>query len=145
MKVRKDITLYLSSLRCGGVDDPGGEDAEAGVRPRQAEHHKGDVTAFLRTRGQFPTIVHHISRVLGQLGQLHPVVGQVVDDEDKGAHPVHVVAPAEGEQGEGGDVVDEHLQEVFSPHVTELGHQKRKVEGHFQHIVPPNSRVCKKI
>ena len=86
---------------------------------------------------------HLISGVFAQLGQLHPVVGQVVDHEDEGAHPMHLIAPAECEKSEGGNVVDEHLPEVFSLHVGELGDQEGPVEGHLEHVVPPNCWICK--
>ena len=63
------------------------------------------------------------------------MVSEVVDDEDQGAHPVHVVAPAEGEEGKGGQVVDEHLPKVLSPHVKKLaetiGDQRRRHEPLF--------------
>ena len=102
---------------------------------------------------------HLVSGVLAHLGQLHPVVGKVVHHEDEGTHSVHLVAPAgdqdqheggfstrenlysplpEGEQGQGGEVVDEHLPKVFALHIGELGHQKRPVERHLKHVVPPN-------
>ena len=37
---------------------------------------------------------HLVSSVLAHLGQLHPVVGEVVHHEDEGTHSVHLVAPA---------------------------------------------------
>ena len=46
---------------------------------------------------------HLVSGVLAHLGQLHPVVGEVVHHEDKGTHSVHLVAPAgDQDQHEGG-------------------------------------------
>ena len=41
------------------------------------------------------------------------MICKVMDEKDQGAHPVHVVGPAEDEQGQGGNVVDEHLPEVL--------------------------------
>ena len=46
---------------------------------------------------------HLVSGVLAHLGQLHPVVGEVVHHEDEGTHSVHLVAPAgDQDQHEGG-------------------------------------------
>ena len=46
---------------------------------------------------------HLVSSVLAHLGQLHPVVGEVVHHEDEGTHSVHLVAPAgDQDQIEGG-------------------------------------------
>ena len=84
---------------------------------------------------------HLISGIFEQLGQLHPVVGKVVDHKNKGAHPMHLVAPAEGEKSQGGNVMDEHLPKVFSLHVRELGEQHGPVKGHLEHVVPPNGWI----
>ena len=129
----KFASSHLSSSSDGGVADPAGEKSESGERPDKSENPKAGV-AGLRPSG-----------IAQQLGHLQPVVREVVDDEDQGAHPVHVVAPAEGEQGEGGHVVDEHLPEVLdahiksnvdcfsylSLHVKELGKEEGPVEGHL--------------
>ena len=77
---------------------------------------------------------HTESCVLGHLGQLHPVVSEVVHQdhqrsdpanmednkylvdrriEEVSCSPEHLRGPAEGEQGEGGEVVDEHLPPVL--------------------------------
>ena len=48
---------------------------------------------------------HLVSSVLAHLGQLHPVVGEVVHHEDEGTHSVHLVAPA-GDQ-------DQHEDKFF--------------------------------
>lgn len=100
----KFASLNLSSSCDGGVANPAGEKSEAGERPDKSENPKAGVTG-LRPSG-----------IAQQLGHLQPVVRKVVDDEDQGAHPVHVVAPAEREEGQGGQVVDEHLPEVLGSH-----------------------------
>ena len=76
-------------------------------------------------------------------------------------HPMHVVAPAQRQQGQRGQVVDKHLPKILngyksgehilcfrsdlsahlSFHIKELGEKERPVEGHFKHVVPPNSRI----
>ena len=86
----KFASLNLSSSCDGGVANPAGEKSEAGERPDKSENPKAGVT------GLGP------SGIPQQLGHLQPVVRKVVDDEDQGAHPVHVVAPAEREEGQGG-------------------------------------------
>ena len=72
------------------------------------------------------------------------MVGEVMDHENKGAHAMHLVAPAESEKGKGGEMVDEHLPEVFPLHVGELGDQEGPVKSHLEHVVPPNGWVCEK-
>ena len=94
--------------------------------------------------GNYLLCRHLISGIFAQLGQLHPVVRQVVDHKNKGAHPMHLVAPAEGEKSEGGNVVNEHLPKVFALHVGELGEQEGPVKSHLEHVVPPNGWICKK-
>ena len=79
--------MNLSSSCNSGVANPAGEKSESRERPDEGEDPEAGV-AGLRPPG-----------VPQQLGHLKPVVGEVVDDEDEGAHAVHVVAPAEGEQG----------------------------------------------
>ena len=85
-----------------------------------------------------PHVIVGISR---HLGQLHPVVRHVVDQNDQGANPVHLSGPAEREEGEGGQVVDEHLHEVLPLDIRELGEEEGPVESHFKHVVPPNLRL----
>ena len=137
---RSPIELFwtaknLSCFGGGWVDDPGWEDADAGVGPGQAEDHKCNVTASLprEQSWKFKNILcfHLVSGIFEQLGQLHPVVGQVVHHEDKGAHPVHLVAPTESEKSKGGNVVDEHLPKVFPLHISELGDQEGPVKSHL--------------
>ena len=72
------------------------------------------------------------------------MVGEVMDHENKGAHAMHLVAPAESEKGKGGEMVDEHLPEVFPLHVGELGDKEGPVKSHLEHVVPPNGWVCEK-
>ena len=91
----------LSSSCDGGVANPAGEKSKPGECPDKCEDPEAGVA------GLCP------SGVAQKLRHLEPVVRKVVDDEDQGAHPVHVVAPAEGEEGQGGHVVDEHLPEVL--------------------------------
>lgn len=64
-----------------------------------------------------------------------------MDENDEGANPEHLGGPAEREEGEGGQVVDEHLHEVFPLHIRKLGKEERPVESHFYHVVPPNLAV----
>ena len=71
---------------------------------------------------------HLISSIFTQLGEFHPVVGEVMDHENKGAHAMHLVAPAESKKGEGGEMVDEHLPEVFSLYVKKLKDGERPIE-----------------
>ena len=61
-----------------------------------------------------------------------------MDQDDQGANSVHLCGPAEGEEGEGGEVVDEHLSEVFPLDIRELGEEERPVESHLYHVVTPN-------
>ena len=96
--------FYLSCSCDRGVANPAGKKSESGERPDECEDPKAGVA------GLCP------SGIPQQLGHLQPVVSEVVDDEDQGAHPVHVVAPAEGEEGKGGQVVDEHLPKVLHTH-----------------------------
>ena len=94
----------LSSSCDGGVANPAGEKSKSGECPNKCEDPEAGVA------GLCP------SGVAQKLRHLEPVVREVVDDEDQGAHPVHVIAPAEGEEGQGGHVVDEHLPEVLDAH-----------------------------
>ena len=66
------------------------------------------------------------------------MISKVVDEDDEGADPVHLSGPAESEQGEGGEVVDEHLGEVFPLHIRELCEEEGPVESHLYHVVTPN-------
>lgn len=66
------------------------------------------------------------------------MISEVVDEDDEGANPVHLRGPAEGEEGEGGEVVDEHLSEVFPLHIGELCEKEGPVESHLYHVVAPN-------
>ena len=61
-----------------------------------------------------------------------------MDEDDEGANPVHLSGPAEGEESQGGQVVDEHLGEVFPLHVRELREEEGPVESHLYHVVAPN-------
>ena len=99
-----DASSNLSCSLDGGVANPAGEKSKPGECPNKCEDPEAGV-AGLRPSG-----------VAQELCHLQPVVREVVDDEDQGAHPVHVVAPAEGEEGQGGHVVDEHLPEVLDAH-----------------------------
>ena len=58
-----------------------------------------------------------------------------------GPPPEEVAGPGEGEQGDSGDVMDEHLHKVFPPHVKELGDGEGPVEGEGEHVVPPHIRI----
>ena len=52
--------------------------------------------------------------------------------------PGEIAGPWEGEEGDGGDVVDEHLCEVLPLHVRPLGDGEGPVEGELDHVVPPD-------
>ena len=53
--------------------------------------------------------------------------------------PGEVAGPGEGEEGDGGDVVDEHLHKVLPLHVEELHDGEGPVEGELEHVVPPDT------
>ncbi len=55
--------------------------------------------------------------------------------------PEKIAGPGEGEKGDGGDVMNEHLHKVFPLHVKELGDGEGPVEGEGEHVVPPHVRV----
>ena len=55
--------------------------------------------------------------------------------------PGEIAGPWEGEEGDGGDVVDEHLCEVLPLHVRPLGDGEGPVEGELHHVVPPDGRL----
>ena len=144
----------MRGLHGGGVDDPGGEDAQP-QGPHEHEHHEAEVTHRLQhhhRQHNTPEIMrrtHTESCVLGHLGQLHPVVSEVVHQdhqrsdpanmednkylvdrriEEVSCSPEHLRGPAEGEQGEGGEVVDEHLPPVLQ-HQSQCRHQTRPLAG----------------
>ena len=64
--------------------------------------------------------------------------------------PGEVAGPREAEEGDGGEVVDKHLPEVFSLHVEKLHDGQRPVESQLKelqvmvsvnlkyHVVPPD-------
>ena len=52
--------------------------------------------------------------------------------------PGEIAGPWEGEEGDGGDVVDEHLCEVLPLDIKPLGYGERPVEGQLYHVVPPD-------
>ena len=43
-----------------------------------------------------------------------------MEDHHQGAYPGEVGCPGEHDQGDGGDVVDQHLPKVFPLHIKEL-------------------------
>lgn len=51
---------------------------------------------------------------------------------------MQVAHPAEGHQQQGDQVVHEHLPEVLPLDIDELRGSQRTVEGHRDHVVPPN-------
>lgn len=59
-----------------GVDQVSRVDRQPGVNPGEGEHCKANVTQTLPLD------------IFGHLGQLQPVVSEVMDQEDKGANPV---------------------------------------------------------
>ena len=81
-------------------------------------------------------------------------IRKVVDKEDKGAAsdflidhhwsliskvktrspPGEVAGPREAEEGDGGEVVDKHLPEVFSLHVEKLHDGQRPVESQLEEL-----------
>ena len=65
-----------------------------------------------------------------------------MDEDDEGANPVHLCGPAESEESQGGQVMDEHLSEIFSLHIRELCEEERPVESHLHHVVEPNLILC---
>lgn len=62
----------------------------------------------------------------------------VVHDQDEGADAVQIAHPAERQQQQRDYVVDEHLPEVLALDVEELGEGQRPVEGHRDHVIPPD-------
>ena len=55
--------------------------------------------------------------------------------------PEHLCCPAECKQGQRRQVVYKHLREVLPLYVRELGEEQRPVEGHLEHVVPPNCTI----
>ena len=60
---------------------------------------------------------------------LEPVVAAVVDDEHERADAYEIDNVGEGEQENGGNVMNEHFPEVLAFHIDELGEDQRPVEG----------------
>ncbi len=58
---------------------------------------------------------------------LEKYVGYVVNDEDERADPGEVAGPGEAHEGNGGQVMNEHLPEVLPLHVEKLGDHQRPV------------------
>jgi len=52
-----------------------------------------------------------------------------------------VARPAECHQSNGGQMMDEHLPEIFSFGIKELSDDEGPIKGHFQHVIPPNTRT----
>ena len=65
-----------------------------------------------------------------------------MDDKDEGANPGEVAGPAEGHQGNGGDVVDKHLPEVLTLHIIKLRKAQGPVETQLYHVVHPHLKKC---
>ena len=61
-----------------------------------------------------------------------------MDQDDEGANSVHLCGPAESEESKSGEMMDEHLSEVFPLHIRELCKEERPVESHLYHVVAPN-------
>jgi len=76
--------------------------------------------------------------ILGELGGLQEDVGTVVNNENQGANAMQIAHPAERHQQQGDHVMDEHLPEVLTFHIEELGASEGPVEGHRNHVVPPD-------
>ena len=68
------------------------------------------------------------------------MISEVVDEDDEGANPVHLRGPAEGEEGEGGEVVDEHLPPVLQQQ-SQCRHQTRPLAG-VQQCLEAATKVC---
>jgi len=90
------------------VEDPGRKYTTSCDDPSNSKEAEKDVTAVLE------------AGVLQKFGKLQQVVGAVVHQNYQGAHPGEVSCPGEGDEGDGGVVVDEHLPEVLALHVKEL-------------------------
>ena len=87
-----------------------------------------------------------------ELGGFEEGVGKVVNDEDKSTAsgelrccqnqfklnyswypPGEVAGPGEAEEGDGGEVVDEHLPKVFALHIKKLQDRQGPVESQLKH------------
>ena len=54
-----------------------------------------------------------------------------MDGQDQSSNPGEVAGPGEAHERDGGDVVDEHLPEIFPLHVVEL---KQKIFSFFLNL-----------
>ena len=52
--------------------------------------------------------------------------------------PCEVASPGEWEESDGCDVMDKHLNKIFSLDITELRYGQWPVEGKLYHVIPPN-------
>lgn len=65
-------------------------------------------------------------------------ISAVMHDQDKTAYAEDVDDPRETHQEYRCDMVDEHLPEVLPFHIKELADAEGPVEGHGDHVVPPD-------
>lgn len=112
-------------LDAGAVDDAR-EEPEPGGDPGDGEQAEHDIAGLLQVR------------VLQELRRLQQNVTAVVHQQHQRADAMQVADPTERNQHQGQDVMDEHLPEVLSLVVDELGEGQRPIEGHRDHVVPPD-------
>ena len=79
-------------------------------------------------------------RLLGKKDLANPLKFRF-SDECSQVLPEHLRGPAECQQGQRRQVVDEHLCEVLPLNVRELCEKQGPVEGHLEHVVPPNCEI----
>lgn len=66
---------------------------------------------------------------LNTFTHIYDTVGSIVDHQNQGTHAVQVAYPRKRQQHDGGDMMDEHLPEVFSFYVEKLRECQRPIKG----------------
>jgi hypothetical protein len=97
-------------------EDESREHHEPSDDPSEGEDSEHDIACVLKFR------------ILQSFRSFHKNVSAVMHHEDKRANSVNVADPAEGDQHESDDVMDEHLPEVLPLVVSELRKRQRPVE-----------------
>ena len=108
-------------------NDPQRENAQAGDDPQGGENAEADAADEV------------VVGVFCDFRRFEEDVAAVVHHEHQRAHPTGARQPREGDEEDGGDVVHEHLPEVFAFYVEELAEEEGHVEGEGDHVVPPEA------
>ena len=122
---------HIDDVSCviqGGVEDLGGEDDTPGDDPDNREDDREDITWFF------------VVQISKHFCHFKDWVNTVVYKEHQCANTGKVGGPWEHYQGDGGDVVDKHLQEVLPLDIEELADGQWQVEGQLHHVVVPDVR-----